>query len=207
MIGSEIVAANQKDRMNWYSMKQITLTFLVGILYMTCSFAQTAEGIIFWEADKPLAWTDFKGKSVKSSPYHAQTQGALNYTFDNLGVGSYLFKLNVKFDKQKSWSKTEEQTDNLLDHEQGHFDIYEIYGRIIIKRLKETKALTGSKFSDRVEKIFRKAFGELQKFQQEYDKATNHSKNKEKQGEWNEKLEKMLKNLEEHSVKEIQFKV
>ena len=169
--------------------------------------AQVPKGLIYWSKDRPLTWSDFKGKPMKKSPYHAQTQGGLNYTFDSKGPGEYVFKLNVKYDEQKSWSKPKEQTDNLLQHEQGHFDIYEIYGRIIMKRLKDAKALSGTKFSGKVEKIFTKAFADMSKLQQEYDKATNHSKDLEKQQEWNKKIEQMLKDLEDHIVKEIAFKI
>ena len=188
-------------------MKKIVLSTLLTLLCTSFSMAQTAEGFIYWKKNRPLQWSDFKGIPVKNSHYHAQTQGGLNYTFDNNGPGVYVFKLNVKYDKQKSWSKREEQSDDLLKHEQGHFDIYEIYGRLIMQRLKETKALAGPKFSEKVEKIFTKSFAELQKFQRKYDQETNHSKDKEKQEKWNQKLEKMLIDSEDHIVKEIEFKV
>ena len=188
-------------------MRNLCLSVLIVFASLTFSVAQSDKDFIHWKEDIKLSWSDFKGKPIKTSSYHAQTQGSLNYTFDNDGPGAYIFNLNVKFDKKKSWVKSEEATDNLLNHERGHFDIYEIYGRTIIKRIKETKALTGLKFSENIEKIFRKSFDELQKFQQEYDDETNHSKILEKQEEWNEKLQDLLKELEDHKVKEIPFKV
>jgi len=188
-------------------MQQFILAVLISILNLSILTAQPSEATIYWDKDRPIKWSDFKAKPVKSSPYDAQTQGSLNYVFDNNGPGAYTFKLYVKFDKQKSWSKPEEQNDNLLKHEQGHFDIYEIYGRIIMKRLKEAKVFSSDKFSERVQKIFNKAFDELQKFQQKYDSETKHSKDKEKQAEWNKKLENMLKELDEYKVKEVEFKV
>ena len=95
----------------------------------------------------------------------------------------------------------------MLRHEQGHFDIYEIYGREIMKQLKETKAMSGKNFSDNVEKIFRKGFADLNKLQKKYDQETNHSKNKEKQDEWTKKLKKMLDDRKDYKVKEVEFKV
>lgn len=187
-------------------MKKTIFSTLILLASALLTVAQPSEGMIYWQKNQPLKWSDFKGRPVKSSPFHAQTQGALNYTFDNMGPGAYVFKLNVKYDKQKSWSKPKEQTDDLLRHEQGHFDIYEIYGRLIMQRIKETKALSGTKFSDKISKIFTKSFAELQKFQREYDRETDHSKDKEKQEEWNRKLEKMLIDSEKHIVKEIEFK-
>jgi len=187
-------------------MKKTIFSTLILLASVMLTVAQSSEEMIFWQKNQPLKWSDFKGRPVKTSPFHAQTQGALNYAFDNMGSGVYLFKLNVQYNKQKSWSKSKEQTDDLLKHEQGHFDIYEIYGRLIMQRIKETKALSETKFSDKISSIFTKSFTELQKFQHEYDRETDHSKDKEKQEKWNRKLEKMLIDSEEHIVKEIEFK-
>ncbi|MBL4657311.1 MAG: DUF922 domain-containing protein, partial [Flavobacteriales bacterium] len=162
-------------------MKSLVLLSLILFLSMPQAFSQSEKGYIYWSEDRPLTWKDFKGKPSKTSYYHAQTQGVLNYGFDNTGPGAYTFKLNVKFSKNDSWAKPEETTDNLLRHEQGHFDIYEIYGRIIMKKIQDSKALDDPKFSDIIEKIFKTSFTELQDFQKEYDKETNHSKDKDKQ--------------------------
>ncbi|MBL4755033.1 MAG: DUF922 domain-containing protein [Flavobacteriales bacterium] len=188
-------------------MNKLYFSLLFYLLSSTFIIAQPKEGMILWEQQRPITWSDFKAKPVRSSPYHAQTQGSLNYTFDNKGPGQYIFKLNVKFVKQKSWSKPKEQTDNLLKHEQGHFDIYELYGRIIMKRLKDAKVFNEKNFSDKVAKIFRKGFEDLQKFQEKYDRETNHSKDKKKQEEWNEKIADLLEELAAYKVKEVAFKV
>ena len=188
-------------------MKHVLISLIAFIFSLSNGMAQPEKGFIFWVEERPLQWEDFKGKPNMSSSYHAQTQGVLNYGFESKGPGVYTFKLNVKFNEKESWAKPKETTDNLLNHEQGHFDIYEIYGRLIIKRIKESKALSDRKFSDRVQKIFKKTFAELQDFQQEYDKETNHSKDKEKQIEWKKRLQDRLKNLKEYQVKEIEFKV
>ena len=188
-------------------MKHISLSFSVIILCFSLTLGQPSDGIIYWDQDRLLKWDDFEGKPVKNTPYHAQTHGSLNYTFDSDGPGVYTFRLNVKFDKNKSWSKPKEQTDNLLNHEQGHFNIYEIYGRMIMKQITESKVLNDPEFSEKIEKLFRKSFSDLQKFQREYDDETNHSKDPEKQEEWNKNLKNKLNSLADYKVKDIQFKV
>lgn len=188
-------------------MKHLLLLISTALILITSTTAQSGDSFIVWSPERPLAWEDFKGKPNKTSPYHAQTQGTLNYEFESLGPGSYTFKLNVRFDEKKSWAKPNETTDNLMDHEQGHFDIYEIYGRLIMKRIKESNVLETKEFSDGIAKIFKTTFTELRKFQREYDNATDHSKNKEQQIKWRKKLQDRLDQLKGFKHKEIEFNV
>ncbi len=45
------------------------------------------------------------------------------------------------FDRQRSWVKNEAKLDYVLRHEQGHFDIFEVYTRKIRKALSEKKLI------------------------------------------------------------------
>lgn len=97
----------------------------------------------------------------------------------------------------------ENATDELLNHEQGHFDINEIFARYCIKELKEVKVKNMDKFGKVVEKTFDRIGREMSKFQDEYDRETDHSKVRDKQIEWNKKIARMLKETEAYSFKEI----
>ena len=50
-----------------------------------------------------------------------------------------------------------------------------------------------------LKKIYQEILDEKKEMQDEYDEETNHSINKEKQGEWLKKIDRMLEELIEYS--------
>lgn len=182
-----------------------TILFILAILFSAqVCFAQKKVTTINWEAERPLTWNDFKGQALSSSLWGAMTYGALNYSFKNISGNNYLLIIEVTFDTKKSWVKPKEKTDYLLAHEQCHFDMYEIYERIFVKKLKKENVLTGKNMNDKIQKTFLKTFNELSRFQDKYDKETNHSKDAEKQSEWSIKIKKLLDENKEFAKREIE---
>jgi len=187
-------------------MKNSVLAVLL-MCFIQVSFGQKKKTQIHWNKDRALTWKDFKGRAKGSSPFHATTYGILKPGFEPITNTEYKFTLEVLFDSKKSWVKKGKETDELLIHEQHHFNMFEIYARIFVKRLEESNALSGKKFSDNMNKTFQKIFKELIKLQDKYDKETDHSKNEEKQKEWNIKLENMLKEYQGYAKREIIFEI
>ena len=184
------------------------LLLIILLFFVQISSAQKKEGLINWSPDRPLVWNDFKGKADNSSPFDALTMGNIGYRFEAITQNTeYKLLLDIGFDPKKSWVKAKKGTDKLLLHEQCHFDIFELYTRILVKKIEEQKILSGAKFSDKMEKVYNKTFVELIKFQQKYDKETNHSKNEDKQKEWLDKVKQLLDEHKAYSKKEIQFKI
>jgi len=168
---------------------------------------QKEKETINWDAGRPLTWTDFKGRPDNALPYHALTAGSLSCSFEKVSANESKLVIHMGFDTKKSWVKPKKATDDLLVHEQCHFDIYEIYTRILVKKLEEENALSGPKYGEKTQKIFEKNFDELMKFQKQYDKETDHSKNEEKQKEWTEKIKSMLEEYKPYAKREILFKL
>jgi hypothetical protein len=181
----------------------IVLSFL--LLTHICT-AQKSVSTINWDTLRPLTWADFKGHATNSSSYDALTEGSFSCNFEKVSTTESKLVIQMGFDTKKSWVKPKMATDKLLIHEQGHFDIFEIYTRIFVKKLEEENALSGPKYGDKVKKIFDKNFKELMKLQEKYDKETNHSKNEEKQLEWNVKIKSLLEENKQYARKEIPFK-
>ncbi len=178
------------------------------LLFVQICTAQKKEGLINWVSDKPLVWNDFKGRADNSSPFDALTMGNIGYSFETITPNKeYKLILDIGFDPKKSWVKSKKNTDKLLLHEQCHFDIFELYMRILVKKIEEEKILNGMKFSDKMEKVYKKTFSELVKFQKKYDDETNHSKDEDKQKEWLEKVSKLLDEHKQYAKREIQFKI
>ena len=176
--------------------------FLFQILHIGL-YAQTNADELKWKADLKLKWTDFKALPDKSSPHAATTFSKLNYSYTSDENGKQTIKVNCCFIKSKSWKKKEVVNAYILTHEQLHFDITELYARktrqAMAKYLKEN-ANSENAIAE-IKQIFSTLFAEKVNFDTQYDLETNHSRNKEKQEEWQIKVKDMMKELAEYASK------
>jgi hypothetical protein len=173
--------------------KYFTLLLFAGPLF---TFAQSKnEELIDWSARNRLTWSDYKGDPDPTSGAAATTTSYLGieYNFKNNAV---TYKIACRFSKNKSWGLY--KTDHILGHEQGHFDITEIFARKLNKETSEYK-FNKSSYQHDLQKIYNDIVGEKEKLQDQYDKETDFSRNKEKQAEWLKKIEKMLEELNDYS--------
>ena len=100
-----------------------------------------------------------------------------------------LTKFNAGFQKPRSWGRS--KTDYILNHEQGHFDIAEIFARKLNKKMSEYQ-FNKTTYKNDLKNIYDGITTEKEVFQDQYDKETDHSRKKEQQAEWLKKIEKML---------------
>jgi hypothetical protein len=169
-------------------MMQKLLTLLLLSLAYT-SFGQTKdEELISWSQDKKLTWADYKGQAKTDTDAAASTATYLGieYNFNNKGFD---YKITCSFSRTKSWGL--HKTDYILAHEQGHFDIAEIFARKLNKKMSEYK-FNKNKFKDDLKKIYITITTEKEEMQNDYDRETNHSINKDKQAEWLKKIDQLL---------------
>jgi len=164
------------------------------LLFLSCEYAgaQNADSI-YWSAGRKLKWENFKGKPDPGTRLLAMTQAGIGYEVacDN---GKLDFKVTCYFNVNDSWAK-EKDSDQLLSHEQFHFDITELYARKLRKKLSELSDPCGKNIKE-LNKIYEANFNECAREQDLYDKETNHSLDREKQKAWEEKIAKELKALE-----------
>lgn len=170
-----------------------------------CNAQNNNNGKILWDEKRPLTWKDFKGHADNSSPYDAVTHGATMFKIANVSGNDYKFIMTVDFDPKTSWVKAKKDSDELLSHEQCHFDLFEAYARIFVRKIEEGKILGGKNFIDKIQKIYNDTFAELMKVQHKYDDETDHSKNEKKQKEWSKKIQKMLDENKYFVKREILF--
>jgi hypothetical protein len=93
------------------------------------------------------------------------------------------FRVRSYFDPSKSFMSV--KNEKVLRHEQAHFDITELYTRII----NEAVAANGYKRSF---EIHDSLIVEWNKYQALYDKETDHSRNDSMQLVWENKIHKLL---------------
>lgn len=143
------------------------------------------DGMIFWQEHRAIDWTDFKGVPNLTSPYDAEANSGVRYTYTFATRGSTTqvnFEVHSFFNAEQSWIKSQKQTDFLLEHEQLHFDISELHARKLKKAFGEYQFSKSPK--KEIEKIFNKINKERAEMQVKYDHESDHSKNKLAQAKW-----------------------
>jgi hypothetical protein len=144
--------------------------------------------MIPWESDTRLVWDDFLCEPKVGTDAVASTSTSLGIAYE-LTNGELKYRITCYFNKEKSWGLM--KTDYILAHEQGHFDITEIFAR----RLNE--ALQNYQFNKRtfkkdISQIYQSIVSEKEEYQKTYDAQTDHSRNRKIQYDWLEKIESLL---------------
>ena len=166
------------------------------IFFLSCiaqGFSQKEE-IIPWSSDRKLQWSDFKGSYFKTEWAAATTATGISYGFSATEQdGKAILEIEVKcvFLPQKSWYRPEVCNDNILSHEQLHFDIAELFTRKFRKRLVEFE-FTGD-VKREVKDIYGQVLKELRVFQNKYDRETDFSKDVKQQLLWNRDIATALR--------------
>jgi hypothetical protein len=163
-----------------------SLLLVVVVLFLSITFPANSfdENIIEWSYNRKLTVEDFQASVDSNSLAAAETNYRINFSYDRAD-DTVKFDITTKFVKNGSWMRV--RTDEILSHEQGHFDIAEIYTRKI------RKAILGKQFNyynfeteaDSLYKIYEDSSNVIQEL---YDKETEHSGNTEKQIKWEKRI-------------------
>lgn len=176
-----------------YWLSLVLVLSLLGIQQITN--AQTATEIL-WQTNRKLTWADFKAPPAKGHKASALTNASMQFYLQQEGN---VIKIDTRvfFRTDGSWVKPNAHQDNLLQHEQTHFDIHELFARKFRKYIDEVnKNLPPQKMVDKMAKRFKKIKKQSQNYQKKYDKQTNFSRNLPQQKTWTQSVNNQLKALE-----------
>lgn len=148
-----------------------------------------------WTSLRPLTWEDFLCEPKRNSDAVALTSTALGISY-NVSNNQLNYEITCSFSKVKSWGIL--KTPYILAHEQGHFDITEIYARKLHKEILDYK-FSRKTFRQDVNVIYDRVVKEKEDLQFAYDGLTDHSRNKTVQKEWLEKIQELLLQTEAYS--------
>ena len=165
-------------------------------------FLQTTAGFLFaqepgeelleWSHTRKLTWADYKAAPNPNSDAAASTTSYLGFSYSVRNEG-FSYRIESKFSKTRSWGL--HKTPYILSHEQGHFDIAEVFARKLEKKMKEYR-FNPKTYQKDLSKIYRDILDEKEEMQNDYDRETNHSINREKQAAWLKKIEALLQEYE-----------
>lgn len=171
---------------------------LLTIIFIFQAFVAFSQKIV-WSENFKLNWSHFKSlqNSMKAdTTVVSYSSCGLKYTvYKDKTYNRLLIKIDATFDPSKSW-KHPSKTKNLkINHEQGHFDIAELYARKLRKEFKEN-VKTEKDYQFKFKLIYQMLYGEFLDYQDYYDKITKRGTDAAKQNELEVEIKSQLKKLE-----------
>ena len=144
--------------------------------------------MIPWENDKRLEWEDFLCEPKVGTDAVASTSTSLGIAYQ-LTDGELKYHITCYVNNEKSWGLM--KTDYILAHEQGHFDITEIFARRLNQALQNYQ-FNKKTFKKDIGQIYQSIVSEKEEYQKTYDAQTDHSRNRKVQYDWLEKIDSLL---------------
>ena len=156
------------------------------------------ERHIPWKAGRLLVWDDFKGAVPSNAPDSvvAVTNSGIgiqtNTVTTNSAVKVYVYN---SFETSLSWVRPGEQKHAVLVHEQGHFDLCELYTRKMRQRFAAAN-ITFKNLQDVNRDIYNSTMKEYIQRQSDYEDATQHGMIETVQQEWTGTIAKELAEMD-----------
>ncbi len=175
-------------------LQKYILLFLMALPFVGIAQDRNEE-LVDWSPSNRLTWNDYKADPDRESGAAATTTTYLGINY-NISSNSFSYKIYSRFSKDRSWGL--HKTAYILSHEQGHFDIAEIFARKLNKRMSEYH-FNKRTYDKDLSGIYNEIVDEKEAMQNEYDDETNHSINKPKQEEWLKKISMMLDDLKDYA--------
>lgn len=129
--------------------------------------------------------------------HQASSNCNISYYFD-IENDTIYFTVYAFLDKEKSWKKKHIKSVELLEHEQIHFNIAELYARKIRKELFEFE-FPKRHLTDTVKNIYNRNIEEYKKAQKAFDAYTQSGLISKKQTDFMQKLKFQLQELQHFS--------
>jgi hypothetical protein len=174
-------------------MKLLLKTIIAAVIFSPLLVVAQGDEFIEWSPIKKLTWNDYLASPSSTSDAAAITSTALGMEY-HLRNKVLTYTITCRFSKNNSWGRY--KTEYILRHEQGHFDITELFARKLAKEIKEYK-FDPRKYQQELNRVYKKVMEEKEDYQEKYDKETDFSRNKEKQIEWLKKIKGELDELDE----------
>jgi len=169
------------------------------ILFVLLAFGNLnsyAQDQLLYENNKNLTWDNFKGSPDMNAWQSAVTATQIKM---ELKGEQTLARVIVEcvFVQSRSWVKPNHKQHTLLMHERGHFELRELYARMLRKEISQLK-VTPKNVSKKVIKLYKKYNKLSVKANKLYDKESDFSRNKAGQAKWSVYLQKELKKYEKY---------
>jgi len=185
--------------------KSFKMSIKVGLIFLlSWVVSSPLSDPIVWSKERKLAWKDFQANAPKLDTHVALSRVEVHYESQVDKAGKMTMTIESVFIKEQSWVKEDGKNDHILKHEQYHFHIAEMWARKLRKEITAKKWNTKT-FEKEYNGLFKKLMAQLLKEQLKYDDETNHSKNSDKQVEWEKKIDEGLNELKSYTGTSVPF--
>jgi hypothetical protein len=151
------------------------------------------QDIIYWSENQRLKWMDFKGRQWKlDARARAQTAGTISTSIDVHGDVLIITSRSI-FSRTHSAVRSGSETTIILEHEQLHFDIFELFCRKLKKAISDHGSFKKGAPGFELEKIKIEINRICRETQNLYDEEVKQSP--EKQKDWVNKIAVELESL------------
>jgi hypothetical protein len=146
-----------------------------------------------WIEHRRLSWEDFQGPvRANNEESAAATHCGIGFRINGMTqAGKPDVTVYNTFYTKKSWVRHDAKINSILEHEQGHFDLCEIFTRKLRNRVGDI-SLNTPDIKESLLAIFSEVNNEYEICQQAYEDETTHGTNIHEQKRWMEKISKEL---------------
>ena len=186
----------------------IALAVVICVLITPLTFAgernnsRSEEKEITWKKNRKLSWADFQGPIPHDIDENTAAATYCGIGFETNTISTRNTDLKIKvyntFYINNSWAKPEEMNDDVLAHEQGHFDLCELYTRKLRERLSNVNVDVNT-LKPVLRSIYDKLQTEYKARQEAYEGETAHGVNIPQPRKWQQILERELSATEKWS--------
>lgn len=148
-------------------------------LLVLFGFTASEFNEVQWEGENQLNWDDFTTVANGRDIHDAVTATGISFSYTEHEEYIDVHVVAV-FDRNESWVRPGAMTAELLAHEQLHFNITEMYARILRQTLTDNSLYSVQD----LDTLYDNTMKELIDLQEAYDRETHHGLDREKQYEW-----------------------
>ena len=185
-------------------MKLKSVTFLLTFLICVSFKPETDKDSILWKENRPLTWDDFKGKPERRFAAASTSYDILKDITKETNKTATV-EIEAVFFCETSWKKSQWVNEQVLQHEQKHFDIVELYARKLRKTISETTFESFSDLKTNIETLYDANDKAMDAYQDKYDDETDGSMNGEQQRIWMKKIMAEIKELDAYKETTLQI--
>ena len=171
--------------------------FSIVCLTVMAAYGQSTPRALTWAQHPALGWDDFKGRARRTTGEpSAVTDTGFRVQLE-CREGALDIRVEAEFYTNSSWVKAGRKSAELLRHEQGHFDITELYARRMRRAIRD--ANIGCDDDRRAEAAGKRIFAQLdrewEKAEKQYDADTSDGRDGVREKEAVERIARELAEL------------
>ncbi|RYZ56228.1 MAG: DUF922 domain-containing protein [Sphingobacteriales bacterium] len=167
----------------------------LNVTFYNVEDAHAYEHEMTWQKYRKLTWDDFRGPIPADADDITAAATFCGIGFETNTISTTNNDLRIKvyntFYTSHSWVRPEERNDRVLAHEQGHFDLCELYTRKLRQRMNSVQVNVHN-LKSTLRNIYEEVQREYRNRQEAYEQETQHGVVEQEQLRWQRILEREL---------------